>query len=145
LAARVDTEPTAPGAVAPPSGRTFGHAEVFAAIFALGFLAARLLPLLELRYECPFKALTGLPCAACGMTHAFVHLAHGAVGAAFDASPLGAAAAALAWLFVAGDAVRLTLGMPMPTLPPRAARALAGVGLIAVLANWVFLVIAHRA
>ena len=62
--------------------REFGHLEVFAALFALSFLAARLLPLLALPYACPFRALTGIPCATCGMTHAFVHLAHGEARAA---------------------------------------------------------------
>jgi hypothetical protein len=124
--------------------RVFGHAEVFAAIFALSFLAARLLPLLGLPYACPFRALTGLPCATCGMTHAFVYLAHGQLRAALAASPLGALLAGAAWLLAAADGVRLGLGLPLPFPPPRAVRALAFAGLIALLANWAFLVIAHR-
>ncbi len=124
--------------------RVFGHAEVFAAIFALSFLAARLLPLLGLPYACPFRALTGLPCATCGMTHAFVYLAHGQLRAALEASPLGALLAGAAWLLAAADGVRLALGLPLPFPPPRAVRALAFAGLIALLANWAFLVIAHR-
>jgi Protein of unknown function (DUF2752) len=128
-----------------PGGRRFGHPEVFAAIFAVSFLAARFAPLLALGYACPFKALTGLPCATCGMTHAFVHLAHGEVGAALGASPLGALVAAAAWLFVVGDAVRVGLALPLPLPGPRAARALALCGVVALLANWAFVVIAHRA
>jgi hypothetical protein len=124
--------------------RVFGHAEVFAAIFALSFLAARLLPLLGLPYACPFRALTGLPCATCGMTHAFVYLAHGQLRAALAASPLGALLAGAAWLLAAADAVRLALALPAPFPGPRAARVLAFTGLIALLANWAFLVIAHR-
>ena len=123
--------------------RSFGHLEVFAALFALSFLAARLLPLLELPYDCPFRALTGLPCATCGMTHAFVHLAHGEATAALAASPLGAMLAACAWLLAAVDAVRLALAMPAPQLGAGASRALVGVGLVALLANWAFLVVAH--
>jgi hypothetical protein len=125
--------------------RSFGNAEVFAAIFALSFLAARLLPLLDLPYPCPFKALTGLPCATCGMTHAFVHLAHGQVGAAFAASPAGALLAAGCWLFAAADAARLALALPLPRPRPGASRALVVGGLLALLANWAFLVVAHRA
>ncbi len=127
-----------------PAARTFGHPEVFAAIFALSFLAARLLPLLDLHYECPFKALTGLPCATCGMTHAFVYLAHGAPRAALAASPFGALLAGCAWLFAAVDAARFSLALPFPGLERRVARALAVGGLIALLANWAFLVVAHR-
>ena len=125
------------------SARSFGHLEVFAALFALSFLAARLLPLLAVPYVCPFRALTGLPCATCGMTHAFVHLAHGEVSAALAASPLGAMLAACAWLLAAGDAVRLALAMPAPRLGANASRVLVGAGLAALLANWAFLVIAH--
>ena len=126
--------------------RAFGHAEVFAAIFALSFLAARLLPLLGLPYACPFKALTGLPCATCGMTHAFVYLAHGELRAALAASPLGALLAGAAWLFAAADAAffALALALPLPLPGPRTARALAIAGLIALLANWAFLVVANR-
>jgi hypothetical protein len=124
--------------------RAFGHAEVFAAIFALSFLAARLLPLLRLPYTCPFKAWTGLPCATCGMTHAFVYLAHGQVRPALAASPLGALVAGAAWLFAAADAALFALGLPVPLPGPRAARALAVAALIALLANWAFLVVALR-
>ncbi len=125
--------------------RRFGHPEVFAAIFALSFLVARFAPLLALGYPCPFKALTGLPCATCGMTHAFVHLAHGEVLAALGASPLGAVLAAGAWLFAAVDAARFGLALAFPVPGPRAARALAVAGVVALLANWAFVVIAHRA
>jgi hypothetical protein len=117
---------------------------VFAALFALSFLAARFLPLLELPYACPFRALTGLPCATCGMTHAFVYLAHGEPRAALAASPLGALLAAVAWALAAADAARLVLARPAPLPRPGGARALAVVGLVALLANWAFLVVAHR-
>ena len=125
--------------------RRFGHAEVFAALFALSFLAARFLPLLALPYHCPWKALTGVPCATCGMTHAFVHLAHGAAASALAASPFGALLAAAAWTFAAADAARLALGLPLPLLPARFARGFAVAGAALLLANWAFLVVARRA
>lgn len=124
--------------------RQLGHADVFAAIFALSFAVARFLPVLELPYTCPFHALTGIPCATCGMTHAFVGLAHGQVAAAFAASPLGALVAGIGWLLAAADGVRLLRGWPLPRLGPAAARALATGGLLALIANWAFLVVAHR-
>jgi uncharacterized protein DUF2752 len=124
--------------------RTVGHAEVFAAIAALSFAAARFLPLLDVPYACPFLALTGLPCATCGMTHAFVHLAHGEVAPALQASPAGALLAALAWTFAAAAAVRVAAGLSWPAPSPRAARALALAGAAALLANWAFLVVASR-
>jgi hypothetical protein len=118
----------------------FGHPEVFAALALASFLAARLLPLLSIPFTCPLRGLAGIPCATCGMTHAFVHLAHGDVALAFAASPLGALLAAGAWLYAAGDAVRTALGAPLPVPAPSALRAAAALGVVALLANWAYLV-----
>lgn len=129
----------------PGQARRFGHGEVFALLSALSFLAARFLPLLDLPFACPFRAITGLPCATCGMTHAFVHLAHGELVSALGASPLGALLAALAWAFAFLDLLRLLAGAPWPRPGPRAARGLAATALGALLANWAFLLVAARA
>ena len=40
-------------------------------------------------FFCPFKMISGMDCPLCGMTHAFVHLAHLDVPAAFAANPAG--------------------------------------------------------
>jgi hypothetical protein len=122
--------------------RRVGHAEVFAGLFALSFLAARFLPLLALGYVCPFRAATGLPCATCGMTRAWVALAHGEIPRALSASPLGALLAAAAWAFALAAALRLLLGLAWPRPRPGAARAAALLGLGALLANWAWLVVA---
>ncbi|WP_242343111.1 DUF2752 domain-containing protein [Anaeromyxobacter terrae] len=119
----------------------FGHAEVFAVIGALSFLAARFLPLLSLPFVCPLRGLAGIPCATCGMTHAFVHLAHGELGRAISASPLGAALAAAAWLFAALDLSRAALGAPLPVPSERLARGAVALGVVALLANWAYLVV----
>jgi hypothetical protein len=121
--------------------RRFGHAEVFAAIAALSFLVARFVPVLALPFTCPLKGLAGIPCATCGMTHAFVHLAHGEVTLAFGASPLGALLAGGAWLYALADLARLALGAPLPVASPRALRAAAALGVAAVLANWAWLLV----
>lgn len=117
----------------------FGHAEVFAAIAAASFLVARFVPVLGIPYTCPLKGLAGIPCATCGMTHAFVHLAHGDVALAFAASPLGAVLAGGAWLYALLDAARVLAGAPFPFPTPRALRAAAAVGVAALLANWAWL------
>lgn len=122
------------------TGRRFGHAEVFAAIAALSFLVARFVPVLGIPFTCPLRGLAGIPCATCGMTHAFVHLAHGEVGVAFAASPLGAALAAGAWLYAALDALRVAAGAPLPVPSAGALRALAAAGIAALLVNWLYLV-----
>jgi hypothetical protein len=119
----------------------FGHAEVFAAIGFLSYLVARFVPVLSVPYVCPVRALAGIPCATCGMTRAFVSLAHGDPGAALAASPLGTLAAAAAWAFAVAALARAALGAPWPGLPARAARAAVAVGLLALLANWAWLVV----
>jgi hypothetical protein len=121
------------------TGRRFGHAEVFAAIGALSFLAARFLPVLAVPFTCPLRGLAGIPCATCGMTHAFVHLAHGDVALALAASPLGALLAGGAWLYAALDALRVAAGAPLPVPGPRALRAVAATGIAALLVNWAYL------
>lgn len=123
------------------TGRAFGHPEVFALLAALSFLVARFLPVLALPYTCPLKGLAGIPCATCGMTHAFVHLAHGDLALALQASPLGALLAAAAWLYAVADLVRVALGAPLPLPSARALRVATGAGVAALLANWAFLLV----
>lgn len=117
----------------------FGHVEVFAVIAALSFLAARFVPLLGIPYTCPLKGIAGIPCATCGMTHAFVHLAHGDVARAVAASPFGALLAAGAWLFAIADLVRASLDAPLPVPSVRAVRAATAAGVVLLLANWAWL------
>lgn len=119
----------------------FGHAEVFAIIALISFLAARFLPVLGIPYVCPLRGLAGIPCATCGMTHAFVHLAHGEVARALAASPLGALLAAGAWLYALADAVRVAAGAPLPVPSQQALRAATALGIVALLANWAWLLV----
>jgi hypothetical protein len=121
------------------SARRFGHLEVFAAIAALSFLVARFLPVLALPYTCPARGLLGLPCATCGMTHAFVALAHGDLAGALHASPLGALLAAAAWGFALLDLTLLALGRPFPLPSQGALRLATGAGVVALLLNWAWL------
>jgi hypothetical protein len=118
----------------------FGHPEVFAGIAALSFLAARFLPVLDVPWTCPVRAWAGLPCASCGMTHAFVALARGEVWAALGASPLGALLAGGAWLYAALDLLRAAAGAPWPDLGERAWRWLAAAAVASVAVNWAWLV-----
>lgn len=123
----------------PPAGRSRrrpGIPEAFAAVAVLSFLVARFVPVLAFPSECPFRSLTGLPCASCGMTHAFVALAHGDAGGAWAASPLGAVVAGGAWLYALLDLARVAAGIPWPRLSQGAWRALA-VGVVGAAAvNW---------
>jgi hypothetical protein len=124
-----------------PDNRRLGHLDVFAAIGALSFLVARFVPVLGLPFVCPLRGLAGIPCATCGMTHAFVHLAHGEVARALHASPLGALLAAAVWLLAVLDVARLAVGAPPPVPGVRALRAATAAGIVLLLCNWAWLVV----
>ncbi len=119
--------------------RAAGIPEAFALVAAASFLVARFTPVLDAHVECPFRALTGLPCATCGMTHAFVALARGELASAWQASPLGALLAGGAWLYAVLDLARLAAGIPWPSLPERAWRAMALAAVGAAAANWAWM------
>ncbi len=88
------------------------------AVLAVVLLRPILPRLAEILPDCPFRALTGLPCLSCGTTRAALCLAQGKLAAAFQFNPL-AAAALLA--FLAGGVVAPFWGLlrwPVPeTLP----------------------------
>jgi len=117
----------------------FGVPEVFALIGLLSFAVARFLPVLSLPYTCPMKGVFGIPCMTCGMTHAFVHLAHAELAAAFGASPFGALLAAGAWLYATIDLARAAFDLPFPYLDLKLQRAVAAAGLSALALNWAWL------
>jgi hypothetical protein len=119
--------------------RVAGIPEAFALVAATSFLVARFVPVLDVQAGCPFRAATGLPCATCGMTHAFVALARGDAAGAFQASPLGALVAAGAWLYALLDLGRVAAGLPWPSPGPRAWRALATALVVAAAANWAWM------
>jgi len=125
--------------VVPAKARRLGIPELFALLAVASYLAARFLPLLEIPFTCPFRAATGLPCASCGMTHAFVHLAHGELLAGFGASPLGAILAAGAWLYAGLDLGRAALRLPLPAVPEPWLRRAALACIAAVALNWAWL------
>ncbi|WP_338751049.1 DUF2752 domain-containing protein [Janibacter alittae] len=73
---------------------------VIAAVSLVGLVIARLWPLASVdsgQPTCLLRIFTGLPCPGCGMTRAWVHLAHGDVLTAFEYNlfgPIGMAVAA---------------------------------------------------
>jgi hypothetical protein len=121
------------------AGERFGIPEWFALLALGSFLAARFLPVLGMGGTCPFLAVTGLPCATCGMTHAFVALARGQAGAAWGASPLGALLAGAAWAYATLDLLRVALGRPWPAISPGAWRTAILAGMGAVVVNWAWM------
>ena len=119
--------------------RRFGHLDVFAVIGALSFLVARFLPVLALPYTCPARGLLGIPCATCGMTHAFVALAHGDLAGALQSSPAGVLLAAGAWGFALLDLLLLGFGRPFPRPSQGTLRLATAAGVVALLLNWAWL------
>jgi hypothetical protein len=117
----------------------FGVPEVFALIGLLSLAVARFLPVLAVPYTCPMKGVFGIPCGTCGMTHAFVSLAHGDVVAAVAASPFGALLAAGAWLYAALDLARAALNLEFPFLDLKLQRAIVAVAAAALVINWAWL------
>ncbi len=65
---------------------------------------------------CPFRLLTGLPCPGCGMTRAWVYLAHGWWRESFAAHPFGVVAVALLVALVVGVLLARWRGRPPPDL-----------------------------
>lgn len=80
---------------------------------------------------CPFKSLTGIPCATCGLSRFFLALSDGRWMEAFHWHPvawvlLGLTPAAAGW-----DLWRAWAGKPYPPLPDHwAPRVLAGAALL---------------
>jgi Protein of unknown function (DUF2752) len=77
-----------------PRTREFGFLHALGLAGLTGLLAARFLPLSGLPFfNCFLREHTGWPCPGCGLTRVAIRVAHGDIGGAFDANPLGAVAA----------------------------------------------------
>lgn len=129
---------------ATPGGLPVGA--LLAGVTMTGALAVSLLHLDHLPITvCTFKRLTGLPCPSCGSTRALAALARLDLGAAFALNP-GATLAAL--LLVAWAAVDLVLLVRRRALAVDVSPGLSSVLrvslVVAVLANWAYLLAAGR-
>ncbi len=111
----------------------------FAALAGFALLLIKVNPAGIIR-PCVFRAVTGVPCPACGTVHAFRDLAAGRIGPAFESNPL---ATGIALLSGAG-ALAAVLALPwahrlrLPGGPSR--RALFRIGAALVLVNWAYLI-----
>jgi len=108
---------------------------------ALAPLGPRLAPLLP---RCAFHRMTGHPCPTCGTTRAALALLHGQVLRAIALNPL---MALLGCAFVAGGLLAPLWAMarlPLPVLPAAAGKPLRAAALLAILLNWVYLLLVGR-
>jgi hypothetical protein len=124
----------------PPLGLIFGATGVLGAL-AVGFLHVDRLPVVL----CYLKAFTGLPCPTCGSTRAVGRLFALDVPGAFAMNPLTTLAALVVALWAAADLAllprRRALGIEVAEPLGFALRVAA---VVAVLANWVYLLAAGR-
>jgi hypothetical protein len=65
---------------------------------------------------CPFRLLTGLPCPGCGLTRAWVYLAHGQWSDSLLANPFGIVSVALVVALVVAVVVARVGRAPAPDL-----------------------------
>jgi hypothetical protein len=98
---------------------------------------------LGISLPCVFRVVTGIPCPSCGATRCAALLLSGRVWEAWRTQPLVATAAVLggayslyAFIVVIG---RLPRPRPGP-LPRRVRRALLAGALLAIAANWLYLI-----
>lgn len=124
----------------PPLGAIFAGAFLVAA-FAVGLLRLDRLPL----NACTFKAFTGWPCLSCGSTRAFGRLFALDLPGALAMNPLAALGVlcVLAWGLV--DLALLPGGRGLRVTPSAGlARMLRVLVVVAVIANWAWLVAVGR-
>lgn len=95
---------------------------------------------------CPFKTLTGLPCPSCGVTRAIMAMTRFDLGGAFAMNPLAVLGAFGGALYLGYAAIVLAARLPRfrPRLAARDMTVARVVTVLAISANWVYLVIAGR-
>jgi hypothetical protein len=95
---------------------------------------------------CPLKHITGIPCPTCGGTRALRTLGQGAVLAALRWNPLVTIAALVLIPCLVYAAFVTLCGWPRirVQLAPADQRLLRTAAWVAIVANWVFLLIDHR-
>lgn len=130
--------------VARPGASPLGA--IFGGIGVAGGLAVGLLHLDRLPFTiCTFKAMTGLPCFSCGGTRVFGRLFALDVPGALAMNPAVALGVFVLALWALGDLVLLPRGRALRLELPPAALRVAQVGaVIAVVVNWVYLLLAGR-
>jgi hypothetical protein len=94
---------------------------------------------------CLFRAATGLPCLTCGATRALGELVAGDVSGALAMNPLATLGAFVLVPWGIGDLALMPRGRALSLeVAPRGARALRVLAVLAVIANWAYLVASGR-
>jgi len=94
---------------------------------------------------CIFKAVTGIPCMTCGTTRALARLARLDLAGALAMNPLATLGTLAVLPWGAADLLLLSRGRALSLeLSPAAARVVRIAAVVAVLANWAWLIAAGR-
>jgi Protein of unknown function (DUF2752) len=119
---------------------------IFGGIAIVATVAVGVLHLDRLGFPvCLFKAGTGLPCPACGSTRALGRLFALDISGAFAMNPLATVGAFAVVPWAIADLVLLTRGRALDvTVAPSAGLWLRIAAVVAVTANWVWLVASGR-
>lgn len=142
--ARVPPPPARTALRARPGGTPVGAILAACALVAIAMVA--LLHLDRLPFSlCVFKAATGLPCMTCGTTRALARLARLDVAGALAMNPLSTLGTLVLLPWGAADLALLSRGRALALeLSPAAGRVFRVAAVVAVLANWAWLVAAGR-
>jgi hypothetical protein len=144
---------TAGAAVASPRAirlrAVAGRPPLGAVFLGIGLLAAAVVRLLHLDalpfYVCYFRGLTGWPCMTCGSTRALGALARLDLAAAVTANPLAVAVGVALGLWGVADLTLAARGRALSVeVSPAVARALRIAVVLAVAANWLYLLTFQR-
>jgi hypothetical protein len=119
---------------------------IFGTIALVGTCAVGLLHLDHLGFPvCFFKAVTGLPCPACGSTRALGRLFALDLGGAFAMNPLTTVAALVLVPWAIADLLLLTRGRALDAdVAPRLGVVLRVVAVVVIVLNWAWLVASGR-
>ena len=101
----------------PRPNRSLGLVDALGLTGLVGLLIARFVPIAKLPFwGCALRQHTGWPCPGCGLTRVADGVAHGDLGAAWEANPLGTIAA-LAFVFAIALAfLHLAFKVPVPSV-----------------------------
>ncbi len=116
---------------------------IWSGVFFLGVGVAVAVPAaLLLKLFCPFKALTGLPCATCGSGRTMMALMHLEPLSALQLNP-GATIVWIAWaMFATYGAMVVLLRLPRLRIHGlRLTRGLVTAGMLVAAVNWAYLIV----
>lgn len=119
---------------------------IYGSIALLSLLVVQAIPLSALLPVCTFKAVTGIPCPTCGTTRLLTMLAQGNLADAFCLNPAVALTILSALLlFLHDTAVLFSSSRLAFAVSLEEAKWVRTASFIALLVNWSYLIIAHRA